>query len=112
MPNFVAQKIYSCGKHCEKRRRNFSFSHNVFYPMWHLFSFQMHFKMLSAIYSNLDQYEILSSGNGIDKDKPVENKRCFFGGRQTQIIHAWIRTRCNSLNERLYLKNPGRIASL
>ena len=28
------------------------------------FSFQMHFKMLSAICVNLDQYKILPSGNG------------------------------------------------
>ena len=41
MPHFDALKIYSCGKHYEKRRNclyvtsNFSFSHNVFYPIWH-----------------------------------------------------------------------------
>ena len=34
--------IYSCGKHCEKRRNClyeaiFTFSHNVFYSIWHLF---------------------------------------------------------------------------
>ena len=32
----------SCGKHFEKKEKllvtsNFSFSHNVFYPTWHLF---------------------------------------------------------------------------
>ena len=41
--HFDALKINSCGKHCEKREKllvtsNFSFSHNVFYPIWHLFS--------------------------------------------------------------------------
>ena len=29
-PHSDTQKIYSCGKHCEKRRN--CFSHNVFYP--------------------------------------------------------------------------------
>ena len=41
MPHFDALKIYSCGKLCKKRRNclltsNFSFSHNVFYHIWHL----------------------------------------------------------------------------
>ena len=38
---FDTLKIYSCGKHCEKRKidcnKQFSFSHNVSYPKWHLF---------------------------------------------------------------------------
>ena len=44
---------------------NFSFSHNVFYPYGTYFSFEMHFKMSSAICFNLDQSKILSSGNGL-----------------------------------------------
>ena len=44
---------------------NFSFSHNVFYPMWRLFfSFQIHYKMSSAVCFNFNQSRILSSGNG------------------------------------------------
>ena len=35
------------------------------------FSFSMHFKMSSAICFNLDQFKILSSGNGLNKK--VEN---------------------------------------
>ena len=35
MPHFDALKIYSCGKQCETS--NFSFTHNVFYPIWHFF---------------------------------------------------------------------------
>ena len=41
MPNFDAIKTYSCQKHGEKGaiacNKHFSFSHNVFYPVWHLF---------------------------------------------------------------------------
>ena len=44
MSHFDALKKYSCGKHCEKKEKlietsNFSFSHNVFYPIWHLHVF-------------------------------------------------------------------------
>ena len=40
--HFDELRIYSCGKHCEKKEKlleisNSSFSHNVFYPIWHLF---------------------------------------------------------------------------
>ena len=68
MPHFNALKIYRCGKHCEKKllvTSNFSFSHNVFYPTEHLFSILNALKMWSAICFNLDQSEILSSGNGL-----------------------------------------------
>ena len=36
IPHFHALKLYSCGKHCEKRR--ICFSHNVFFLIWCLFS--------------------------------------------------------------------------
>ena len=40
MPHFDALEIYSCGKHCEKRRNCllqaiYSFFHSVFYPVWY-----------------------------------------------------------------------------
>ena len=39
MPHFDALKIYSCGKHCEKRRncllQAISPFRNVFFPRWH-----------------------------------------------------------------------------
>ena len=41
---------------------NFTFSHNVFYPTWHLFFISVHFKMLSAISLNLDRSKILVMG--------------------------------------------------
>ena len=46
--HFDPLQIYSYGKHCEKRRNclqtsNSSFSHNVFYPIPHLFFFLMLF---------------------------------------------------------------------
>ena len=40
-------------------------SHNVFYPIWHLFFILNAFKMSSAICLILDQSKILSSGNGL-----------------------------------------------
>ena len=45
MPHFEALKIYSCGRHCEKKEKllvtsNFSFSHIVFYPIWHIIHFE------------------------------------------------------------------------
>ena len=43
----------------------FSFSHNVFYPIWPYFSFQLHFQMSSAICFNLEESTILSSSNGL-----------------------------------------------
>ena len=53
MPHFDALKIYSCGT------SNFSFSHNVFCPIWHSFF------ILSAVCFSLDQSKILSSDNGL-----------------------------------------------
>ena len=48
MPHFDPLKIYIYGKHCEEKEKllvtsNFSFSHNVFYPIWHFF---FHFKCI------------------------------------------------------------------
>ena len=43
---------------------NFSFSHNIFYPTWHLFFRLNSFKMSLPICFTLDQSKILSSGNG------------------------------------------------
>ena len=68
MPNFDALKIYSCGKHCEKRRNCLEQAISSFLTMFSTlygtyFSFQVHFGMSSAICFNLDQSKILSSGN-------------------------------------------------
>ena len=70
MPHFDTVTIYSSGKHCEKRRNCSSQAISPFLTMFSTlygtyFSFQMHFKMSSAICFNLDQSNILSSGNGI-----------------------------------------------
>ena len=71
MRHFDALKIYSCGKHCDKRTKllvtsNFSFSHNVFYSRCCLFFILNALKMSSAVFFfNLDQSKILSSGNGL-----------------------------------------------
>ena len=70
MPHFDALKIYSFEKTlCEQEKllvtSNFSFSHNIFSPIWHLcflFLFWMHFQMTSAICFNLDQSRTLTSG--------------------------------------------------
>ena len=66
VPNFPALIIYSFGKNCEKRRiclkqpishflRRFSTLYGTY------FSFQMHFKMSSAICSSLDQSNTLAA---------------------------------------------------
>ena len=70
MPHFDALKIYSCPKHCEKRRNCLYKAISHFLTMFSTvygtyFSFEMHFKMSSAICFNLDQFKILSSGNGL-----------------------------------------------
>ena len=70
MPHFDALKIYSCGKHCEKRKNCLSQAISPFLTMFSIlygtyFSFYMHFKMSFAICFNLDQSKILLSGNGI-----------------------------------------------
>ena len=68
MPHFDAPKIYSCGKHCKKRRNRLLQAISLYLTMFstlygNYFSFKMHFKMLSAICFSLDQPRILSSGN-------------------------------------------------
>ena len=68
MPHFDALTIYSCGKHCEKGRNCLEQAIIPFLTMFSTlygtyFSFQMHFKLLSAICFNLYQFKILSSGN-------------------------------------------------
>ena len=67
MPHFDAVKIYSCGKYCEKRR-NCLFS--IVYGTY--FSFEMHFKMSTAIYFNLDKSKILSSGKRLSTSISIE----------------------------------------
>ena len=66
MSHFDALKIYSCGKHCEKRRNCLEQAISPFLTMFSTrydthFSFLMHFKMLSVICLNLDHPKILSS---------------------------------------------------
>ena len=63
--------IYSCGKHCEKRRKCLKQAVSPFLTMFPTlyvtyFSFQMLFKMLSVISLNVDQSKILSSGNELN----------------------------------------------
>ena len=70
MPHFDVLKIYSCGKYCEKRRncllQGIPYFLTIFSTLYGIyFSFQMHFKMSSAICLNLDQSKILSSGSGL-----------------------------------------------
>ena len=61
---------------------NFSFSNNVFYPIWHYLPFKMHFKMSSTICFYLDQSKILSSGNelkgSLGKDYIFAPNHAFF----------------------------------
>ena len=69
MPHFDALKIYSCGKHSEKRRnccyKQFLHFSQCFLPYMALtFQFKMHFEMF-AICFNLNQSTILLSGNGL-----------------------------------------------
>ena len=71
-PHFDARKIHSCEKHREKRRNclyqaisPFLTMFSTLYGTCTYFPLYMHFKMLSAISFNLDQSEILSSGNGL-----------------------------------------------
>ena len=70
IPHFDEVKISCCGKHGDLLvTSNFSFSHNVFYPIGTYFPFLKPFKMSSAISFNLDQSKILSSGNEL---KPLD----------------------------------------
>ena len=66
MPHFDARKIYSRGKHCEKRRNCLLQAISAFLTMFPTlyctyFPFKMQFKMSSAICLNLDQSKTLSS---------------------------------------------------
>ena len=72
MPHFDALQIhvYSCGKHCEKRRNCVSkaispFSQCFLPSMALTFHFKCTLKMSSSVCFNLDQSKILSSGNGL-----------------------------------------------
>ena len=70
MTPFDSLKIYSCRKHCEKRRNCLKQAISPFLTMFSIlydtyFSLSMHFKMSSAISFNLDQSKIFSSGNGL-----------------------------------------------
>ena len=70
MPHFDALKIYGCGNIVRKGEiacnKQFLLFSPCFIPCTALnFSFQMHFKMSSAICVNLDQSKILLSGNGL-----------------------------------------------
>ena len=48
----------------------------------------MHFKMLSAICFNLDQSKVLSSGNGLSKDKPLDaTKFKMFADKNLNVTH-------------------------
>ena len=71
MPHFDALKIYSCGKHCEKRRNCLEQAISPFLTMFSTlydtyFSFYMHFKMSSVICFNLDRSKILLSVYGLN----------------------------------------------
>ena len=74
MPYFDALKIYmySCRKHCEKRRNCLQHAISPFLTMFSTlygtyFSFQMYFNMSSEICFNLNQSKILSSGNVLNE---------------------------------------------
>ena len=71
MPHFDALNIYSCGKHCEKRKNCLKQAISPFLTMLSalyvtFFPFYMHFKISSAICFYLDQSKILSSGKGLN----------------------------------------------
>ena len=71
VPHFVALRIYSCGKNCEKRRNCLEQAISSFLTIFCIlyavygtyFSLSMHFRLSSAICFNLDQSKILLSGN-------------------------------------------------
>ena len=72
IPHFDALKIYSCGKHCEKKGNYlfqaispFLIMSSTLYGRPTYFQIQMNFKMSSAICFKLDQSKILSPGNGL-----------------------------------------------
>ena len=41
----------------------------------------------------------------LNRDKPKPNPLFNFGARRLQTLHTRLRTKCSSLNQRLYLKN-------
>ena len=93
MPHFDALKIYSCGKHCEKRRnclqQAISHSPTIFSTLHGTyFSFQMHFKMSSAICFNLDQSQILSSDNGLRYIKLSANALSWTSLEFCQLVNS------------------------
>ena len=68
--HFDALKIYSFGKHCEKRRNCLQQAVLPFLSVFSTqcgtyFSFSIHFEMSPAICFNLDQSNILSFGDGL-----------------------------------------------
>ena len=82
IPHFDALKIYSCGKHCEKRRNCLEQAISPFLTMFSTlygtyFPFYMHFKISSAICFNLDQSKILSSCNGLINHIYFVITKCF-----------------------------------
>ena len=77
MPHFERPKIYSCGKHCEKRRNCLEQAISPFLTMFSTqygthFSFQMHLKTSSVICFKClkccQMSKMLSSGNGLSKE--------------------------------------------
>ena len=89
MLHLDALKIYSYGKHCEKRRNCLQQAISPFLTMFSslyctYFSFKMHFKMSSAIGFNLNQSKILSSGFGIIR------RDCFVKGLYRMMIKSII----------------------
>ena len=84
MAQFDARKLYSCRKHCEKRRNCLLQAISPFLTMFSTvcntyFSFHMHFKMSSAICFNLDWSKFLSSGNVIKLIVPFATMHLFCG---------------------------------
>ena len=85
IPHFDALKIYSFGKHRENRRNCLQQTISPFVTMFSTLSgtyflFSTCFEMSSAICFNLDQSNILSSGNGL-KDFFLKVKKLFGKGK-------------------------------
>ena len=72
MMPFDALKIYSCRKHCEKRRacnKQFVLFSQCFLPdITHIFHFQCTLKCHLQFLSNLDQSKNFLSGNGLKSE--------------------------------------------
>ena len=76
MPYFDALKMYKCGKHCEERRNCLKQAISPFLTMFSTlyvtyFQFQICCKMSSAICFNLDQFKMLTSGNGLNNYQEI-----------------------------------------